>query len=170
LSVDQLNQILLQNLVPILAAMGVLILVLLFWAARNSVKLSRTARFYRNLLRGMEDQNLEELLAENVRMVRLAQDKVKETDLACKKLEMSMKNCLQNLALVRFNAFDNVGSDLSYAIAILDQQGDGLVLSGLYGRDDGRTYAKPIKGGQSTYLLSLEEKEAIQQAMRGGKS
>jgi len=150
--------------------MGILIVVLFIWAISISVKMSRTTRYYRNLLRGMNDQNLEELLADNIKKVRIALDKVNETDLACKKLEMTVRNCLQNRALIRFNAFDNVGSDLSFAIALLDQQGDGVVLSGLYGRDDCRTYAKPIKGGQSSYLLTLEEKEAIQQALGTGKS
>ena len=65
---------------------------------------------------------------------------------------------------MRYNAFDTMGADLSFSVAILDSHNSGLVLTGLYGRDDLRVYAKPIKNGESTHLLTDEEKEAIRKA------
>ena len=64
--------------------------------------------------------------------------------------------------MVRFNAFKDVGSDLSFAIALLDRNDNGVVLNGLYGSDSSNIYAKPIKGGVSTYQLSDEEKYALE--------
>jgi len=65
---------------------------------------------------------------------------------------------------VRFNPFEDVGGDQSFAIALLDQHGNGLVLSSLHNRAETRVYAKPIQAGRSEYTLSAEEQQALAQA------
>lgn len=165
-----LNEVLLPHFASIVAIAGGCILILTVWLIIISIKMSRTTRYYRNLMRGMDGQNLEELLTENINKVRIALEKVNETDLACKQLEQTTGYCLQKLGVVRFNAFENVGSDLSFAVAFLDQHKDGVVISGLYSRDDCRVYAKPIKAGMSSYILTAEEKEAIEKALHSGRS
>lgn len=78
------------------------------------------------------------------------------------KLDRDLASCVQKIGLVRYNAFSNVGSDLSFAIALLDQNDNGVVLNGLYGSESSNIYAKPIKNGESQYQLSSEEKYAIE--------
>ena len=78
------------------------------------------------------------------------------------KLDYDIGSSIQKVGLVRFNAFQNVGSDLSFALALLDRENNGIVLNGIYGSDSSNIYAKPIKNGESTYQLSEEEKEAIE--------
>ena len=78
------------------------------------------------------------------------------------KLDSNLASCIQKIGLVRYNAFSNVGSDLSFAIALLDQNDNGVVFNGLYGSDSSNIYAKPIKNGESQYQLSSEEKYAIE--------
>lgn len=72
---------------------------------------------------------------------------------------------LQRVGVVRFNPFSDTGSDQSFAIAVLDAAGDGLVLSALYSRGSVRIYAKPVAGCRSEYNLSEEEAQAINRAM-----
>ena len=60
-----------------------------------------------------------------------------------------------------------MGSDLSYAVALLDSNNNGLVLSSIFGREDSRSYVKPIEAGKSTYTLTDEEDEALRQAISG---
>lgn len=72
-----------------------------------------------------------------------------------------LDRCYQGLGVVRFNAFQGVGSDLSFTVAFLDGRKDGVVLSSLSGRDESRVYAKPWQGGQSAYQLTAEEKDAV---------
>jgi hypothetical protein len=71
---------------------------------------------------------------------------------------------LQHVGVVRFNPYHDTGGDYSFAVAILDAGGHGVVLSGLYHRDRCRVYAKPVSAWASTYTLTDEELEAIDQA------
>lgn len=72
---------------------------------------------------------------------------------------------LQRLALVRFRAFPEVGSDLSFSLALLDACGNGVILTSLFGRSETRIYAKPVHEGKSPYRLTPEEEEALGQAL-----
>jgi len=78
------------------------------------------------------------------------------------KLDQDMSSCIQKIGLVRYNAFKNVGSDLSFAIALLDGNDNGVVFNGLYGSESSNIYAKPIKNKKSSYQLSHEEEYAIE--------
>lgn len=69
------------------------------------------------------------------------------------------------IGIVRYNAFKDVGSNLSFTLALLDNNNNGVVLNGIYSRDNSNIYAKPIKDGKSEYILSDEEKEAIEKAI-----
>jgi len=85
---------------------------------------------------------------------------------ALKRLEEKFSSSLQHVSVVRYNAFDDVGSDLSFSVAVLDERGNGFVISSLYGRNETRTFAKPVKGGKSEYKLSNEEVAAIRKALQ----
>jgi hypothetical protein len=71
---------------------------------------------------------------------------------------------VQKVGIVRFNPFSDVGGDQSFAIALLNGQDSGIIITSLYTREGNRVYAKPIKKGESEYPLSDEEKKAIAQA------
>lgn len=76
-------------------------------------------------------------------------------------LEEEIQRKKGNVGIVRFNAFANEGSDLSFSVAVLDDLSNGFVLTSIYGREESRVYAKPIEGGASKYHLTQEENEAI---------
>ena len=58
-----------------------------------------------------------------------------------------------------------MGSDLSYSVALLDSHNNGVVMSSIFGREDSRSYVKPIENGTSTYQLTAEEEQALREAM-----
>lgn len=68
---------------------------------------------------------------------------------------------LRTPGVIRFNAFTDMGSDMSYAVALVDEAGDGVVLSAIQGREGSRVYAKPVKAGRSPYPLTPEELRAL---------
>lgn len=124
-------------------------------------RLAGQFRRYRALVEKAGPQGLGDALAACARMVDTVDGRIGEIRRRQRELERELRTCVRTPGVVRFNAFDDVGSDLSYACALLDAKGDGVVLSGLFGRYEARTYAKPVKEGDSPYHLTDEEKDAI---------
>ncbi|QIA28113.1 DUF4446 family protein [Thermaerobacter sp. PB12/4term] len=102
-------------------------------------------------------------------LARLHRLEVAQDDTGRRVMEMAeeLARCVRHVAVVRFNAFPNTGGEQSFALALLDAHGNGAVITTLAGREETRTYAKPIAGGSSPYLLSEEEREAIRRALAG---
>ena len=105
--------------------------------------------------------NLSEMLKEYLENVEEIKRDNEEIKAYYTTLDNNIDSCVQKIGLVRYNAFRDVGSDLSFALALLDRNNDGVVLNGLFGSDASNIFAKPIKSGDSRYQLSEEEKEAI---------
>ena len=82
-----------------------------------------------------------------------------------KKQQVQIEGSVRHISLLRYDAFEDVGGRLSFSCAMLDDHGTGVVLTSINGRQETRVYAKPIAEGTSTYNLSVEESEAIRQAM-----
>lgn len=105
--------------------------------------------------------NLDEMLKKYLEDVREIKKDNSEIKAYYTKLDSDISSCIQKVGLVRYNAFRDVGSDLSFAVAFLDREDNGVVLNGLYGSESSNIYAKPIKNGKSSYQLSDEEKYAL---------
>ncbi|MEX1100887.1 MAG: DUF4446 family protein [Actinomycetota bacterium] len=82
-------------------------------------------------------------------------------------LEELLHASVRRVGLVRYDAFEDVGGRLSFSAAMLDDAGNGMVLTSINGRQDTRVYAKPVQAGESPYNLSVEEAEAIRQGVSG---
>ena len=120
---------------------------------------------YDNIARAAEAGNLAELIAGQSDELLHFRNDLARMDRVQNNLGQNLSFAVQKVGLIRFDAFDDVGGRLSFAAALLDGRGDGLVLSSINGRQDNRVYAKPIKGGASVFTLSTEEKQAIGQAL-----
>ncbi len=134
----------------------------------SSQRLLRLYRYHRLLWEGVDAPNLEKWVAELVVKMDEVIRRLEALEGLTKRLEEGQKRCLQNVGVIRYNAFEDVGGELSFSVALLDGHGDGVVITSLYGREESRTYAKPIKGGESPITLSVEEREAIRRARVGG--
>ena len=76
-----------------------------------------------------------------------------------------MGKCLQKVGMVRYNAFQDTGSDLSFTLALLNEDNNGVVLNGIYSREMSNIYAKQVQEGKTSGKLSEEEKEALEIAL-----
>ncbi len=85
-----------------------------------------------------------------------------------KRQQVLIEGGVRRVALLRYDAFEDVGGRLSFSCALLDDHGTGVVVTSINGRQDTRVYAKPVAERTSTYNLSIEEEEAIRQAMADG--
>ncbi len=131
----------------------------------NLFRAGRLVKKYKMMMRGAQGQDLEKMLSSYMTKVDASLAKTEEVRQAYTEIMGMAKNSIQNVAVVRYNAFDDTGSDLSFAVALLDHRGNGLVISSLFGRNETRTYAKPVSNGASDYLLSGEEEQAIKKAL-----
>jgi Protein of unknown function (DUF4446) len=87
-----------------------------------------------------------------------------------KKQQTASEGSVRNVALLRYDAFEDVGGRLSFSCALLDDRGTGVVLTSINGRQETRVYAKPVTQGTSSHNLSMEEEEAIRRAMGGAEA
>ena len=153
------------NSPEVLLAIGInffLVLILFFMNLSTKSKLKKLRNKYNKFMNGISsNNNIEEMLEEYITKVHEVASKNKEIENQINHIERTLMTCIQKVGIVRFNAFDNVGSDLSFAIALLDDSDNGVVLCGIYSRDSSSTYAKPIVGGKSKYPLSAEELQAL---------
>jgi hypothetical protein len=125
------------------------------------IRQQRLVRQYRELTTGTSGGNLETILNDHIARVRETAARVEDVDQLAQRLEKAAYFSLQHLGVVRFNPFHDTGGDQSFAVALVDGHGNGVVLSSLHGRDATRVYAKPLKRWESTHSLTDEEKQAI---------
>lgn len=135
--------------------------IVLILAARQRKLLNR----YRRFLNGSATQDIESLLLAQATSIEQLNTDVTRAKAEIERLSNRIQLHTQRTAIFRFNAFPDTGSDLSFAIALLDAHNNGMVISSLYGRSESRVYAKPIQNGTSTYALSDEEKQVLAKAM-----
>lgn len=156
----------LSNYLPyILIGMGVIILLLLILLIILWKSVNRLENKYRKMMRGTSNKNLEEVIVSKLNDVEEAENAAREAAKSCEDLKVEIRGCVQKVGIMRYKAFEDVGSDLSFSIAMLDGHNDGIVLTGLYGRHDSTTYAKPVDKGISRYELSEEEAHVLKEAM-----
>lgn len=79
-------------------------------------------------------------------------------------LDGKIRKSIRGLETIRFNPFSDQGSNQSFAIGMLDEEGDGVVISSLYSRERMSIFAKPIKNHNSEFELSSEEREVLKRA------
>ncbi|MGG7079543.1 DUF4446 family protein [Clostridium sardiniense] len=156
----------LSNYLPyILIGMGVVILLLLILLIILWKSVNRLENKYRKMMRGTSNKNLEEVIVSKLNDVEEAENAAREAAKLCENLKVEIRGCVQKVGIMRYKAFEDVGSDLSFSIAMLDGHNDGIVLTGLYGRHDSTTYAKPVDKGISRYELSEEEAHVLKEAI-----
>ena len=136
----------------------------------NVINLKKLRTSYSKFMNKLGNgNNIEEIMRDYIIKVEKLEKKNEEIISYCKVMDDNIKRCTQKIGIVRYNAFKDVGSDLSFSIALLDDYNTGVVLSGIYARDNSNIYAKPIEKGESKNILSEEEKEAINKAINNIK-
>ena len=124
---------------------------------------------YTTLQKFKSDKELESMLQEYIQNVDQQKYKLETLNKRLNLIELKLRASFDRAELLRFRAFENVGSDQSFAFALVNQEGTGVVLSSIHNREESRVYAKPVNQGLSSYTLTKEEQEVIATAMNGPK-
>ena len=113
------------------------------------------------------DEALQGILQGQAQQMQRLERAIRALHATDKKQQVEIEGSVRNVALLRYDAFEDVGGRLSFSCAMLDEHGSGVVLTSINGRQETRVYAKPVTQGVSTHNLSLEEEEAIRRALGG---
>ncbi|MFZ2072752.1 MAG: DUF4446 family protein [Minisyncoccia bacterium] len=133
---------------------GIAILIGTFWMIKTEKRLKRF--FIGKKAKDLEDTIL--ILESNIAKLKTAKEKA-ENDIT--EINKKLKKSIRGLETLRFNPFPDQGSNQSFAIGMLNEDGDGVVISSLYSRERMSIFAKPVKGGKSEYDLTEEEREVL---------
>ena len=121
-------------------------------------------KYYSFIAKFDGNRSIEEVMNSYMKMVKNVNEDNKIIKANILNVERQLDMCVQNIGMVRYNAFDDVGSELSFAIAMLDNEDNGFVINSIYGRTSSNVYAKTIENGTSKVTLSDEEIKAVNKA------
>ena len=148
-----------------LAVIAIVELVLIAWLTRRVVGLRSRVD---GLTRGHDGVDLATVLDRHLDTVEDVRRQLEVLASRTRGVEEQGRLAFQRVGLVRFNPFEDTGGNQSFALALLDANLDGFVMSSLHARSGTRVYAKALAGGRSATQLSSEESEALRQAMSSG--
>ena len=149
----------------------IITIILVLLVITMMAKLSSLNKKYKKFLEKLGNgNNIEEDLETYMYRVEKVEKQNAEIANYVKTLDEDLTRCIQKVGIVRYNAFKDTGSDLSFTLALLDEHNDGVVLNGIYSREMSNIYAKPVKNGESSYTMSEEEKLAVQKAMNSERN
>ena len=131
------------------------------------VKLRRMRRTYLVLQGEDGAESFVDAVGKKVAEVERLRKDVESTQAQVASLRIDVSDSIRHVAVVRYDAFNDMGGRMSFSAALLDDSGDGLVISSINARTETRTYAKGVKAGSSDAILSPEEEQAIGYAQRG---
>lgn len=153
--------------ISVLIVISTLLLVFLIYTHAQLAKF-RKKYFYLigNDNKDKEGVPIAVLLEQYVSYVRQLDDDNKHFHNKLNIVSQKLENCFQKIGVVRYNPFDEIGGNFCFALALLDENDNGVVLNSIYSREGSYTYAKSIENGISTHSLSAEELQALDIARR----
>lgn len=158
-------EILRQNNLGIIVGLLIAVLILLAIVIMDGIRISKLNEKMEKVL---SLSNLEDLdkIAKTISSGVYEKDDIKRMEERLAFLDRQIVNSIQNIGIIRFSAFSDMGSNQSFSIALLDQNLNGVVLTSIYNGKTSNTYSKEVVDGKSEYSLSAEEIQAIDMAKR----
>ncbi|MTI68516.1 MAG: DUF4446 family protein [Firmicutes bacterium] len=154
----------------IIFALIITCLILLILNIISQIRISKITKKYNLITEGVNEASLEDMLIDHLDEVKNVKLKLNDIESFCDNLNERLKLTVQRVGFIRYNAFNDMGSDLSFSVALLDENNNGFIISSLFGRNECNTYGKPIVNGKSSYKLSVEEIQALDRAKKYGLS
>lgn len=128
-------------------------------------KLKKASRRIDALTRGKDAESMEESILNFFERIECLEDAENKMHKDIREIKDNLKVTYQKTALVKYDAFREMSGALSYSLALLDKQNNGVLISSMYSREGCYTYAKDIVNGECKINLSDEEQEALKQAV-----
>lgn len=143
----------------------VLVIALLVYCVILHIRLGSLKKKYDFFMQGDNGASLERKLSVEVSEIRDAAKGLETMMTEQAAIRNIQSNTIQKIGFVKYNAFENIGNDLSFALTLLDGNNNGICISSIYGRNESRIFSKPIVKGKSLVSLSQEELESLNEAL-----
>lgn len=155
-----INNIIKSEIFLIVVAVVNILLLILYVC--NQVKLRKINKNYKTFMKKLGNgNNIEDMLRKYIDRVEEVSERNEEIIKYCNRLDKDISLCIRKVGMVRYSAFKDTGSDLSFALALLNDKNDGVLLNGIYSREMSNIYAKQVKEGKTNTKLTEEEKQAL---------
>ena len=146
----------------------ILVVFLLVRSISYNMRLSRLERRYKIFMKGSDAQSLEKVFVRKFAQIDRLYEAKEDHDQDILFLKKNMEKMFNKYGVEKYDAFDDVGGKLSFALALLDKENTGLILNAVHSRDNCFLYLKEIVKGESYVMLSQEEVEALRKAVNFG--
>lgn len=143
----------------------VLVIALLVYCVILHIRLGSLKKKYDFFMQGENGASLERKLSVEVSEIRDAANGLETMMTEQAAIRNIQSNTIQKIGFIKYNAFENIGNDLSFALTLLDGNNNGICISSIYGRNESRIFSKPIVKGKSLVSLSQEELESLNEAL-----
>lgn len=150
-----------------LIAVGVIALLALLLAVLLTVRTSRMTRQYRVLSAADDQASFVEVVARKTAEVEELRADVADLAAELRATQGELHQALRHVSLVRYDAFGDMGGRMSFSVAMVDDHGNGFVLTTVHARSESRTYVKQLRGGMAEVALSPEEQQAVEDVIEG---
>ncbi|WP_139990850.1 DUF4446 family protein [Paenibacillus paridis] len=141
-----------------------LVIILFIWISIVGRRLKKLRKQYTAVMGSTGITNIEEVIVELKESLAAQQQENQHIKAQLAEVQKTLPKQKGKVGVVRYNAFAEQGSDLSFSIAIINDDMDGAIFSGIHSRDNTYVYAKPVEKGESAYPLTPEERKAILEA------
>ena len=146
----------------------VLTIFLLVKSVSSSMRLSRLERKYKTFMKGSDAQSLEKIFVRKFAQIDKLYEAKEDHEHDILFIKKNLEKMFSKYGVEKYDAFDDVGGKLSFALALLDKNNTGLILNAVHSRDNCFLYLKEIVKGESYVVLSQEEVEALRKAVNFG--
>jgi hypothetical protein len=144
-------------------ASAILLFVGIYWIYMLENRLKAMEERYQKMLTLAEDTD-QATIIQLLSRLDAQEKRLAQTEATLRHFGSILPHTIQGHGMLRYSAFENVGGDQSFSLALVDAHGNGAMLSGLHTRDDTRVYAKPLTQWRCSYSLSAEEQQALGRA------
>lgn len=145
--------------------MLVLIILLLIFLVVSFIKISNLTNRYNRLMRGANAKSMEKQIIGLFDDIEYLKHDMVDNRREIKNIYKRLEKTFQKIGLVKYDAFNQMGGRLSYALALLDENNNGFLINSVHGTDGSYSYTKEIKNGQCEISLGEEEQKALTMAM-----
>lgn len=144
------------------AIVFLLIIIIYLLVALNDIKTRQS-----NMMRGASGASLEDIITKNVADIKSIKENIANIEKDIRDVNARLQKAFAKFGAMRFSAFDNVGGDQSFALALLDADDNGVIISSLKGRDGANVYLKTVENGNADISLMSEEITVLKEAKKG---